>query len=225
MALVLAVLGGPDAQGGGAFRFCPGCGELYARAGADRRWLDRRGYRMLAREVLRLRALVPPEHRDERYVARPVAEDGDPALPRTIGEGGRAHPAPAGVGGRGGVRPLRPLRRRGGRGDELTAHGRRGRAAPVRVPVVHEVGDLGRHRLALRGGPAVPSGTNADRSSTPERRAATRRGMAVRETARRSIIPALPVAGAVPAPPGGGTQQNSAGYPNPTRQQRRRRSF
>jgi hypothetical protein len=88
MALVLTVLGGPDAQGGGAFRFCAGCGELYARAGADRRWLDRRSYRMLAREILRLRAVVPPEHRHERYVRRSVAEveDGAPALPRTIGE-------------------------------------------------------------------------------------------------------------------------------------------
>jgi hypothetical protein len=88
LALVLAVLGGPEAQGGGAFRYCEGCGELYARAGADRRWLDRRAYRMLAREVLRLRALVPPELRHERYARRSVAEveDGDPALPRTIGE-------------------------------------------------------------------------------------------------------------------------------------------
>jgi hypothetical protein len=88
MALVLAVLGGPEEHGGGAFRFCEGCGELYARAGGDRRWLDRRGYRMLAREVLRLRALVPPEQRHERYSPRPVAEveAGDPALPRTIGE-------------------------------------------------------------------------------------------------------------------------------------------
>jgi hypothetical protein len=86
LALVLEVLGGPDAPGGGAFRYCTACGELYARAGDDRRRLDRRGYRTLAREVLRLRALVPPAQRDERYVARPVAEDGDLALPRTIGE-------------------------------------------------------------------------------------------------------------------------------------------
>jgi hypothetical protein len=86
MALVLEVLGGPEAPGGGAFRFCTDCGELYARAGGDRRWLDRRGYRMLAREVLRLQALVPPELRYERYVRRVVAEDGDPALPQTIGE-------------------------------------------------------------------------------------------------------------------------------------------
>ena len=41
---------------------------------------------MLAREVLRLRALVPPERRYEQYVARSVVEDGDPALPRNIGE-------------------------------------------------------------------------------------------------------------------------------------------
>jgi hypothetical protein len=82
---VLEVLGGPDAPGGGAFRFCERCLELYARAGADRWRLDR-GYRMLAREVLRLRALVPPEQRHERYVRRSVADDGDPALPRTIGE-------------------------------------------------------------------------------------------------------------------------------------------
>jgi hypothetical protein len=88
MALVLAVLGGPEAPGGGAFRSCEGCGELYARAGADRRWLNRRGYRMPAREILRLRALVPPEQRHERDARRPLAEveDGDPALPRTIGE-------------------------------------------------------------------------------------------------------------------------------------------
>jgi hypothetical protein len=86
MALVLEVLGGPDAPGGGAFRFCERCLELYARAGADRRRLARRGYRMLVREVLRLRALVPPEQQYERYVARSVADDGDPALPRTIGE-------------------------------------------------------------------------------------------------------------------------------------------
>jgi hypothetical protein len=86
MALVLEVLGGPDAQGGGAFRYCPGCGELYARSGGDRRRLDRRGYRMLAREVLRLKALVPPDQRDARYVPRSVAEAGDPALPATIAE-------------------------------------------------------------------------------------------------------------------------------------------
>jgi hypothetical protein len=88
LALVLAVLGGPEAYGGGAFRFCTDCGELYARAGNDRRRLDRRAYRMLAREILRLRALVPPELRHERYVARSVAEveDGDPARPQTIGE-------------------------------------------------------------------------------------------------------------------------------------------
>jgi hypothetical protein len=86
MALVLEVLGGPEAPGGGAFRFCEGCLERYARAGGDRRRLDRRGYRMLAREVLRLRALVPPELRHQRYVPRSVAEAGDPALPRTIGE-------------------------------------------------------------------------------------------------------------------------------------------
>jgi ubiquinone/menaquinone biosynthesis C-methylase UbiE len=42
--------------------------------------------RMLAREVLRLRALVPPEQQYEPYVRGVVAEDGDPALPRTIGE-------------------------------------------------------------------------------------------------------------------------------------------
>jgi hypothetical protein len=88
LALVLEVLGGPDAPGGGAFRYCTDCGELYARAGDDRRRLDRRGYRMLAREVLRLRALVPPEHQHERYVRRVLAEDGDPELPRTIGEDG-----------------------------------------------------------------------------------------------------------------------------------------
>ena len=86
LALVLEVLGGPDAPGGGAFRSCEGCGELYARAGADRRRLDRRGYRMLAREVLRLRALVPPEQRDERYVRRSVAGDDDSSLPRNIGQ-------------------------------------------------------------------------------------------------------------------------------------------
>jgi hypothetical protein len=86
LALVLEVLGGPAAPGGAAFRSCTGCGERYARAGDDRRRLDRRGSRMLAREVLRLRALVPPAQRDERDVTRPVAEDGDPALPRTIGE-------------------------------------------------------------------------------------------------------------------------------------------
>jgi hypothetical protein len=86
MALVLSVLGGPEEHGGGAFRYCPTCGELYGRAGEDRRWLDRRAYRMLAREILRLRALVPPEQRHERYVRRVVAEeDGDPALPRNIG--------------------------------------------------------------------------------------------------------------------------------------------
>jgi hypothetical protein len=86
VALVLAVLGGPEVPGGGAFRYCPACGELYARAGEDRRWLDRRAYRMLAREILRLRALVPPELREERYVRRVVAEDGDSALPQTIGQ-------------------------------------------------------------------------------------------------------------------------------------------
>src|SRR5918992_5420883 len=80
MALVLAVLGGPEEHGGGAFRFCEGCGERYARAGADRRRLDRRGYRMLAREVLRLRALGPPELRHERYVRRVVGEEDDPSL-------------------------------------------------------------------------------------------------------------------------------------------------
>jgi hypothetical protein len=86
MALVLSVLGGPEAHGGGAFRSCEGCGELYARAGGDRRWLDRRGYRMLAREVLRLRALVPPEQQHAPSVRRPLAEDGDPSRPRNIGE-------------------------------------------------------------------------------------------------------------------------------------------
>ena len=48
--------------------------------------MDRRGYRMLAREVLRLRALVPPEHRGRPPVRRSVAEDGDSVLPRNIGE-------------------------------------------------------------------------------------------------------------------------------------------
>src|SRR5688500_11188322 len=88
MALVLAVLGGPERPGGGAFRSCPTCGELYARAGEDRRWLDRRAYRMLAREILRLRALVPPELRHAPSVRRPLAEvgDSDPALPRNIGQ-------------------------------------------------------------------------------------------------------------------------------------------
>jgi hypothetical protein len=86
MELVLAVLGGPEAPGGGAFHSCTCCGELYARAGNDRRWLDRRASRMLAPEVLRLRALVPPELRDERYAPRSMAEDGDPALPQNSGE-------------------------------------------------------------------------------------------------------------------------------------------
>jgi hypothetical protein len=86
MALVLEVLGGPETPGGGAFRFCERCLVLYARAGADRRRLDRRTYRMLAREVLRLRALVPPELQYERYVRRSVAKDGDPTLPQTIAE-------------------------------------------------------------------------------------------------------------------------------------------
>jgi hypothetical protein len=31
MDLVLEVLGGPEDHGGGAFRFCEGCLELYAR--------------------------------------------------------------------------------------------------------------------------------------------------------------------------------------------------
>ena len=101
MALVLAVLGGPEAHGGGAFRSCAGCGELYARAGEDRRWLDRRGYRMLAREILRLRALVPPEQRDQRvrpprlgrgrrpvaapdHRARPPSGTGGSGLPRRL---------------------------------------------------------------------------------------------------------------------------------------------
>jgi hypothetical protein len=56
---------------------------------------------MLAREVLRLRALVPPEHRHERHVRQSVADDGDPALPRTIGEAverNRRRRAAAGVG-------------------------------------------------------------------------------------------------------------------------------
>jgi hypothetical protein len=87
MALVLEVRGGPEAPGGGAFRYCPGCFELYARAGGDRRRLDRRAYRMLVREVLRLRALVPPAHRHAPAVRRAVAEeDGDPALPKSIGQ-------------------------------------------------------------------------------------------------------------------------------------------
>jgi hypothetical protein len=55
---VLEVLGGPEAHGGGASRFCTGCGERDARAGNDRRRPDRRGYRMLAREVLRLKSLL-----------------------------------------------------------------------------------------------------------------------------------------------------------------------
>ena len=86
LALVLEVLGGPDAPGGGAFRYCTACGELYARAGGDRRRLARRGYRMLAREVLRLRALVPPAQREARSSRRPGAEGGDSALPQNIGE-------------------------------------------------------------------------------------------------------------------------------------------
>jgi hypothetical protein len=88
MALVLAVLGGPEEHGGGAFRYCPECGELYARAGEDRRWLDRRAYRMLAGEILRLQPLVPPDQRHARSVRRPMAEveDGDPALPQNIGQ-------------------------------------------------------------------------------------------------------------------------------------------
>jgi hypothetical protein len=100
MALVLAVLGGPERPGGGAFRFCGECGELYARAGGDRRWLNRRGYRMLAREVLRLQALVPPELQHERHVARPVAvaEDGDPSLPRTIREAAERNRRQRGLG-------------------------------------------------------------------------------------------------------------------------------
>ncbi len=89
MALVLEILGGPEAHGGGAFRSCEGCGERYARAGGDRRWLNRRSYRMLTREILRLRALVPPElaaQRDGWYVPRSLEEALDPALPRNIGE-------------------------------------------------------------------------------------------------------------------------------------------
>ena len=105
LALVLEVLGGPDAPGGGAFRYCTGCGELYARAGDDRRRLDRRGYRMLAREVLRLRALVPPEQRDARYV-RPARGRGrrPGACPRTS-----ARP-PSGPGAGGGEEAPHPGR-------------------------------------------------------------------------------------------------------------------
>jgi hypothetical protein len=53
MVLVLEVLGGPDAPGGGAFRFCERCLELYARAGGNRRRLARRAHWMLARDVQR----------------------------------------------------------------------------------------------------------------------------------------------------------------------------
>ena len=100
MALVLAVLGGPERPGGGAFRSCPTCGELYARAGADRRWLNRRGYRLLAREILRLRALVPPDQQHARSTVRSVVgvEDGDPALPRSIGEAAERHRRQRGLG-------------------------------------------------------------------------------------------------------------------------------
>ena len=83
------------------------CGDWYARAGGDRRRLDRRPYRRLARELLRLRALVPPDQRHERYARRVMEEPRDPSLPRTIGEaaargrrereaaGGRGEPAGA----------------------------------------------------------------------------------------------------------------------------------
>ena len=86
MALVLEVLGGPEAPGGGAFRLCERCLKTVRPRRHRPAAADRRSYRMLAREVLRLRALVPPERRHEQYVARAVVEDGDPALPRNIGE-------------------------------------------------------------------------------------------------------------------------------------------
>ncbi len=146
MALVLAVLGGPEEHGGGAFRFCTGCGELYARAGEDRRWLNRRAYRMLAREILRLQALVPPELREERYVRRSVAsagEDGDPALPQTIGQAAEQAQESE---GQPVVRALDdPLAPNGGfailRGNlapdgcvvKLAGHGRRSHSGPARV--------------------------------------------------------------------------------------------
>jgi hypothetical protein len=86
MALVLEVRLAPGPPRG-VFRYCTTCSELYARAGADRRRLNHRYRRMLAREILRLRALVPPERRDAPPATlRPVAEDADPALPRNIGE-------------------------------------------------------------------------------------------------------------------------------------------
>jgi hypothetical protein len=137
LALVLAVLGGPDAPGGGAFRSCTDCGELYARAGDDRRRLDRWGYRMLAREVLRLRALVPPAQRDERDARRELAEEGgDPALPQTIGEAAernRRRPAwrrPRALRPR--ALPRRECRRH--RGRRIAGHRRLGRGRPPSGP-------------------------------------------------------------------------------------------
>jgi hypothetical protein len=55
---------------------------------------------MLTREILRLRALVPPEQRHQRYARRSVAEveDGDPALPRTIGEAAEQNRRQRGLG-------------------------------------------------------------------------------------------------------------------------------
>ena len=61
--------------------------QVYARAGDDRRHLNRRGSRMLAREIVRLRALVPPELREPPPPPPSAMEERrDPALPRNIGE-------------------------------------------------------------------------------------------------------------------------------------------
>ena len=86
MALVLEhrLVPGPPR---GVFRSCTVCLQVYARAGGDRRHLNRRAYRMLAREIVRLRALVPPELR-EPPAPPPSTIDPprDPALPPNIRE-------------------------------------------------------------------------------------------------------------------------------------------
>ena len=86
MALVLEhrLVPGPPR---GVFRSCTVCLQVYARAGGDRRHLNRRAYRMLAREIVRLRALVPPELREPPAPPPSAMEERRaPALPRNIGE-------------------------------------------------------------------------------------------------------------------------------------------
>jgi hypothetical protein len=86
----VVVLEGASSDGGPArFVWCAAHDGVWVQAEGSQVPVVSRHARLLAREILRLRALVPPDQRDARDVARSVAsaeEDGDPALPPNIGQ-------------------------------------------------------------------------------------------------------------------------------------------